>query len=156
MSLKTYELVPRNNVYRYFTDWVRNQEIETEALFNDLLDYAKIYYYILTENLSKQAVSLQRAFTDFRKINSDLPVSIVMEFYHLFSDKKISEDTLAKLVESINAYLIRRSICDMNSQNISKLFPTVLKKVLEKLIQENDALHSVFVKNVVYGYEKLI
>ena len=28
--------------------------------------------------------------------------------------------------------MIRRSLCDMNSQNISKLFPTVLKKVLEK------------------------
>ena len=149
MSLKTYELVPRNNVYRYFTDWVSKQEIETEALFNDLLDYAKIYYYILTENLSKQAVSLQRAFTDFRKINSDLPVSIVMEFYHLFSDKKISEDTLAKLVESINAYLIRRSICDMNSQNISKLFPTVLKKVLEKCNNNYDDIVNILNQELV-------
>lgn len=36
------------------------------------------------------------------------------------------------VISPFNTYMIRRSLCDMNSQNISKLFPTVLKKVLEK------------------------
>lgn len=39
---------------------------------------------------------------------------------------------LAMLICAINTYMIRRSLCDMNSQNISKLFPTVLKNVLDK------------------------
>lgn len=55
-----------------------------------------------------------------------------MEFYRIYRKERIATDVLATLISAINTYMIRRSLCDMNSQNISKLFPTVLKKVLEK------------------------
>ena len=70
--------------------------------------------------------------TDFRKIKSELPISIVMEFYKLYNSGNISAGVLGDLVQAINIYLLRRSICDMNSQNISKLFPTILRRILDK------------------------
>lgn len=132
LAIKTYTLVPRNGVYRNFVDWVENHRIKTGILFDELLDYAKIYHAINGAKLDSLDKALRQPVTDFRKIKSDLPVSIIMEFYRLFKTACIEADVLGQLIQAINIYLIRRSICDMDSQNISKLFPTILRRVLEK------------------------
>ena len=132
LAVKTYTLVPKNGIYRCFVEWVNQQSLSPVELFRLLLDYAKIYNNINKANLETLPGELKVPLTDFRKINSDLPMSIIMEFYRLYLDDKITVGTLAKLIAAINAYLIRRSICDMDSQNISKLFPSLLKKVLDK------------------------
>lgn len=132
LAIKTYTLVPKNGVYRHFVDWVENHRIETSVLFDELLDYAKIYHAINGAKIDSLDKALRQPVTDFRKIKSDLPVSIIMEFYRLFKTAYIEADVLGQLIQAINVYLIRRSICDMDSQNISKLFPTILRRVLEK------------------------
>lgn len=132
IAIKTYSLVPKNSVYREFMSWVQQSGLDIKSLFEELLEYSKIYEYLFNSSMSGMKAKLSTALTDFRKINSDLPMSAIMEFCRLYRNDKLSEDTLGELIASINAYLLRRSICDMNSQNISKLFPTVLKKVIEK------------------------
>lgn len=132
LSIKTFSLIPRNSVYRAFMDWVTSTQVDIQPLFIELLDYAKMYNFIYKGDISTLSKKLRDALMDFRKINSDLPLSIVMDFCRLHRSGEISEDVYGDIISSINAYLLRRSICDMNSQNISKLFPTILKKVLDK------------------------
>ena len=132
LAIKTYTLVPKNGVYRHFVDWVENHRKETSVLLNELLDYAKIYYAINGAEINSLDKALRQPISDFRRIKSDLPVSIIMEFYRLFKTACIEAVDLGQLIQAINIYLIRRSICDMDSQNISKLFPTILRRVLEK------------------------
>ena len=132
IALKTYTLVAKNSVYREFVAWVEQSDFDIKNIFEELLEYSKIYDYLFHTAIKGAAQKLQIELNDFRKNNSDLPMPAVMEFCRLMREGKISEETLGELIGSINAYLLRRSICDMNSQNISKLFPTVLKKVIEK------------------------
>ena len=132
LAIKTYTLVPKNAVYRSFVDWVENNKIATDVLFKELLDYAKIYNAINNAPITSLDKELRVPITDFRKIKSDLPVSIIIEFYRLYSVDSLKSDILGQLIQAINAYLIRRNICDMDSQNISKLFPTILRRVLDK------------------------
>lgn len=101
-------------------------------LLGNSLGYAKIFNLLMNEDVNKIDKKLKDAIVDFRKVNSDIPMAIVMEFYQIYRKGLISTDVFASLICAINTYMIRRSLCDMNSQNISKLFPTVLKKVLEK------------------------
>lgn len=132
LAIKTYTLVPKNGVYRSFVDWVENKKVSTDVLFKELLDYAKIYHSINNTPVASLDKALRVAITDFRKIKSDLPISIIIEFYRLYNIGSIKADILGQLIQAINAYLIRRNICDMDSQNISKLFPTILRRVMEK------------------------
>lgn len=132
LAIKTYTLVPKNGVYRSFVDWVENKKVSTDVLFKELLDYAKIYHSINDTPVTILDKALRMAITDFRKIKSDLPISIIIEFYRLYNIGSIKADVLGQLIQAINAYLIRRNICDMDSQNISKLFPTILCRVTEK------------------------
>ena len=132
LAVKTYTLVPKNGVYRSFVDWVENKKVSTNLLFKELLDYAKIYHSINDAPVVALDKALRVPITDFRKIKSDLPISIIIEFYRLYNIGSIRADVLGQLIQAINAYLIRRNICDMDSQNISKLFPTILRHVMEK------------------------
>ena len=132
LAIKTYNLAPKNNVYREFVKWIEEHDTDIKDLFEDLLEYAKIFNLLMNEDVNKIDKKLKDAIVDFRKVNSDIPMAIVMEFYQIYRKGLISTDVFASLICAINTYMIRRSLCDMNSQNISKLFPTVLKKVLEK------------------------
>ena len=132
LAIKTYNLIPKNNVYREFVKWIEEHDTDIKDLFEDLLEYAKIFNLLMNKDVNKIDKKLKDAIEDFRKVNSDIPMAIVMEFYQIHRKGLISTDVFASLICAINTYMIRRSLCDMNSQNISKLFPTVLKKVLEK------------------------
>lgn len=132
LAIKTYNLVPKNNVYREFVKWIEEHDTDIKDLFEDLLEYAKIFNLLMNKDVNKIDKKLKDAIGDFRKVNSDIPMAIVMEFYQIHRKGLISTDVFVSLICAINTYMIRRSLCDMNSQNISKLFPTVLKKVLEK------------------------
>ena len=132
IAIKKYELVSKNSVYREFMMWVEQSKINIKALLDELLEYSKIYHFLFNSDIAGFGVKLQAAMIDYRKYSSDLPMSAIMEFCRLERKNEISEDTLGEVIASINAYLLRRSICDMNSQNISKLFPSILKKVIDK------------------------
>ena len=132
LAIKTYSLIPKNGVYRGFVEWVDEQNIDIKELFEELLEYAKIFNLLFNEEPGKLDKKLVGSVTEFRKVNSDIPLSIVMEFYYIHRKQLIDAVVLSELIASINAYMIRRSLCDINSQNISRLFPTVLKNVLEK------------------------
>ena len=132
LVIKTYILVPKNNVYREFVKWIEIQHMDIKDLFEDLLEYAKLFNLLINANIDKINFQLRDAVIDFRKINSDIPMPIVVEFCKFYHDGFIDIDTLGELIKAINAYMVRRSLCDINSQNISKLFPSVLKKVVEK------------------------
>ncbi len=131
LAIKEYEWVSKSNIYREFVDWKHKSDMEIEELFQELLWYAKIYFTLIHENLAKVNSQIRDAIEDSRKIRTDIMLPIMMEFYGLYTKEQISADVLDQLYWSINSYMIRRSLCDIGTQNISKLFPTALKKVLE-------------------------
>ncbi|MBQ8977330.1 MAG: DUF262 domain-containing protein [Succinivibrionaceae bacterium] len=132
LALKTYTLVAKNSVYREFVSWKEQSELDIKAIFIELLEYSKCYAFLFKSDEKKLNSKLRVALTDYRKIDSDLPLSAILEFCRLKNEGKITDEILGELIGSINAYLLRRSICDINSQNISKLFPSVLKKIIDK------------------------
>lgn len=149
LAIKMYVLVPKNSVYRSFVEWADTEKVTTEELFKNLLEYAKIFKTINRVDIESLEKELRNPITDFRKINSDLPLSMVMEMFRLYSLDMIDASTLGLAVESINSYMIRRSICDMNSQNISKLFPTALKKIMETCAGDYSNLVAVLNQEIV-------
>lgn len=119
MAVKKYELVPKTNVYREFVNWTESQNIAVKDLFENLLVYAKIFNSLMNEDVSKIDKKLRNSIIDFRKINSDIPLTFVFETYRLYTESKITADILNELIHTINGYMLRRCICDLNSQNIS-------------------------------------
>lgn len=129
LAVKMYNLVAKSAVYRSFVEWNENGNYQTEDLFKELLEYAQIYNDIVKKDINTLPIKMRPVLTDFRKVNSEIPISLIMGLYKTYKENEIDVKILSDLIHVVNTYMIRRSICDMDSQNISRLFPQILKKV---------------------------
>lgn len=126
-------------VYSDFKLWYTN-EIENgnsvENILKDLVRYAKCHNAIYAKSIIKLDKEIQDAVQDFRKILSDMPAPLLMEMYALYDafdengNRLISASQFSEILSIINIYLLRRAICGLDTSDITRLFPLVLKDVM--------------------------
>jgi hypothetical protein len=141
LSIKQYELIKKDNVYAAFKSW-QNQEIKKaenneetdvipvrESILNDILQYAGYYYNIY---LNDSAVAELPALTWYRKNKSVMPAPFLMEMYriHATDADKLSAADFNEIIDLIDTYLVRRALCEKPTSNITRLFPSLLRNVL--------------------------
>lgn len=131
LAVKMKNLSNINYVYKVFVDWYKKESKEKsiEEILKDIKNYSVYYNTIYHGKLDTSKVS-DRAISDFRKMNSDMPAPLVMDLYRLFSEKYISEQTFSNCTNYITIYLLRRALCSCESNPISRIFPSILNYVL--------------------------
>ena len=140
LACKNKTLSNMTTIYRDFKNWYKNElEIsDVESILKDIVLYAKYYNIIYFKPLTELNKEIRTSIQEYRKILSDMPAPFLMEMYHLYEQKDendklyISVDQFNEIVELINTYLIRRAICSLDTSDITRIFPTVLKDVLNE------------------------
>lgn len=130
LATKTLSLPNKNVVYRLFVNWFKESGRTTKEVLEEIVVYADAYYTIYRKDLSKVDSGYRNALKEYRRILSDMPAPVLMEFYLLCKNGEISEQTYSEIITIINTYLIRRSLCNFDTSGITRLFPTFLKDVL--------------------------
>ena len=130
LATKTLSLPNKNVVYRLFVNWFKESGRTTKEVLEEIVVYADAYYTIYRKDLSKVDSGYRNALKEYRRILSDMPAPVLMEFYLLCKNGEISEQTYSEIITIINTYLIRRSLCSFDTSGITRLFPTFLKDVL--------------------------
>ena len=130
LATKTLSLPNKNVVYRLFVKWFKESGRNTKDILEEIVVYADAYYTIYRKELNKVDCGIRNALTEYRRILSDMPAPVLMEFYLLCKNGEISEQTYSEIITIINTYLIRRSLCNFDTSGITRLFPTFLKDVL--------------------------
>ena len=149
LAIKKYNLITKSRVYREFEDWYETNDINLKSLFIELVKYSKIYYELNKLPINSVDNDFRIEINDFRKLDSDIPLSAIMKFYELYKESKIDGITFNSLMKTINSYMIRRSLCDLDSQNISRTFPSVLKNVITKCNNNYQNIVSVFNQELI-------
>ncbi len=141
LSIKKYELIKKDDVYSVFKNW-QNQEIKKaentertyaitvrESILKDILQYASYYYNIYVND---SAVAELPALTWYRKNKSVMPAPFLMEMYrmHATDTDKLSAADFNEIIDLIDTYLVRRALCEKPTSHITRLFPSLLRNVL--------------------------
>ncbi|MDU0882094.1 MAG: DUF262 domain-containing protein, partial [Streptococcus salivarius] len=113
LASKNKILPNKNAVYKEFVNWYKNQEhvLGREGIFKDVIKYARYYFEIYRKDINRLAKELRGSISEFRKILSDMPAPLLMFFYDLYDNDKITASQLSKLIYVVNNYLIRRALC---------------------------------------------
>lgn len=130
LATKTLSLPNKNVVYRLFVKWFKESGKNTKEVLEEIVVYADAYYTIYRKDLSKVDSGIRGALKEYRRILSDMPAPVLMEFYLLCKNGEITEQTYSEIITIINTYLIRRSLCNFDTSGITRLFPTFLKDVM--------------------------
>jgi Protein of unknown function (DUF1524) len=70
-------------------------------------------------------------------------IPLLLDIIHKFVKNKISDKDLTKCIKQIESYLVRRSICDMNTNTISRVAQSIIKKINENSL-ENGIYNHLF------------
>lgn len=143
LACKNKALSNITTVYADFKAWYSNElinkadvENSVEQILKEIVRYAKYYSIIYNKPIAEVDIKIRSAISEFRNILSDMPAPFLMEAYSLMEtlDEEakalISYSQFNELVMIINGYLIRRSICGLDTSDITRLFPTLLKDVM--------------------------
>ncbi len=143
LACKNKSLSNMTTVYSDFKIWYSNElnfksdnENGVELILKEIVRYAKYYSIIYNKPIAEVDVKIRSAISEFRNILSDMPAPFLMEAYSLMetldeeAKPMISHVQFIELLTLINGYLIRRAICGLDTSDITRLFPTLLKDVL--------------------------
>ena len=154
---KNMSLTNKSAVYRAFTEWYENNiaDYGEEGVFKEIVNYASYYNAIYKAPVSSLDSTLQKAIEEFRFILSDMPAPLLMELYAIHKkvdtngNSCISAKQLAEIITILNSYLMRRSLCGMDTSDITRYFPTLLKETLSDCNGNHAGIVEIFKKNLV-------
>lgn len=154
---KRLSIINKSAVYRAFTEWYDENVANygEEGIFKEVVNYASYYYDIYKAPVKSLDPILHKVIEEFRFILSDMPAPLLMELYaiHKSADNKngsrISAKQLAEIITILNSYLMRRSLCGMDTSDITRYFPMLLKETLTDCNGNYTDIVEIFKKNLV-------
>jgi len=128
LSVKQQAIPAQSKVYFTFKAYVEDNEIPTEALLKDLLAYAKWYHILLTGSTKNKA--LDACINRLNRLETTVTRPFFLEVLRLQSEGTLSVDDVAEIFLTTENYLFRRTICDLPTNALNKIFLTLHKDVL--------------------------
>lgn len=157
LMAKKRTIINKNSVYREFTIWYKEVEpaLQVEGIFKEIVSYASYYNRIYIADTAGLEAEIRKPIEEFRYILSDMPAPLLIELYSLHTQKtyngqsKISSAQFAEIVGILNSYLMRRALAGMDTSDISRYFPTLLKETLSDCSEDFTNIVEIFKKNLV-------
>ncbi len=137
LTLKT-NLIPKiDNIYDDFKKFtenfiekteprVRNYEI-IRALIKDIYQYSKIYSKIAFS--SELDISLRESFALINKLKVSVAYPFLLKVYNDYKQNIIKKDVFLEILNLIETYVFRRSICEVPTNSLNKTFVLLIKAI---------------------------
>lgn len=134
LAVKCLYLPGKKDVYEEFKTYFnekRNKGMEITDFLEELNIYKELFFEIYYDKTENNAIS------DYRRIDSKMPAPLLMELLMWEKQSLISVKTLNKCTKLINNYMIRRHLFGMDTSSITRMFPAVLKQIMEEIVGDN-------------------
>lgn len=157
LAVKIKSLPNINATYDSFKEWyIDNSQTQAcEDILKEIVKYSKYYNAIYIKNIKEVDVHLRDSIAEFRNNLSDMPAPLLMEMYYFYDNKDdennsfINYNQFNDIINLVNTYLIRRSICGLDTSDISRLFPLILKDTLDDCNNDYSKIVDYCKKNII-------
>lgn len=132
--------IPRaDRVYFEFKDYVELSAIPTLDVLKDLLRYSRFYKTITTGNHPNKEIS--NLLKDLFRLDNKVSYPYLLEVFNDSFEGIISEPNLKEILIVLESYLFRRTVCNIPSNALNKLFSS-----LEKDIRKHEGYKEQYVE----------
>lgn len=125
----------KNYVYQSFQKFYTKHNFDKEEFLKLLLKYAEIYNRLY--NITESKTELNKALKDYSSL--DIKTSYPFVFGLLIDntpnengEKLIADDTLCKILRVLEAYLIRRNICNLSGGGLSQAMASMYNELKKR------------------------
>ena len=138
LSVKQQAIPAMSKVYLTFKAYVEDGEIATEELLKDMLCYAKRYSILLKgKTIDKK---LNACIYRLNRLSTSVTRPFFMEVLRMQEENIISWPEVTEIFLYTENYLFRRSICDLATNSLNKIFLMLHKEIIRYDGTSNDYL----------------
>ena len=122
-------IIKQNDVYYALKERVSTQ---------NAIDYLRIlkeysvYYKRLIDPESEPKEDLAKYFRRLNRIEVTTAYPLILNFYDNYVEGKISKDGFIEILKTLENYLIRRFVCNVPTNQLNKIFPSVYPQLTIK------------------------
>ena len=129
LSIKQQSTPNINSVYPAFKKYVEDAEQEDiEPLLKDLLEYAKRYALLLRGGYSDER--LNGCIYRLNRLSTSVTRPFLLEVLRLCESDSLSADELVEIFQFTESYLFRRTICDLPTNALNKIFLMLHREII--------------------------
>lgn len=128
LSVKQYATPQQNKIYATFKDFVYLTGAKTEPLLDDMLNYAKRYRILLEGNTESR--ELNGCIFRLNRLETTVTRPFFLEVLRLLDGKTLTISQVTEVFRYTETYLFRRSICELPTNTLSKIFLLLHREIV--------------------------
>lgn len=128
LSVKQQDIPSQRKIYIKFKEYINDRKPETEELLKELLSYAKRYRILLSGNTKNK--ELNSCIFRLNRLETTITRPFFLEVLRLFDDGKLLLEQVAEIFLVTEVYLFRRTICDLPTNSLNKIFLMLHREII--------------------------
>lgn len=129
LTAKTTRIPTIRDVYTKFKDYKNNNNLDTKELLEDMKSYS--HYLFIIETCTSKSVKLNRVLKRLSLLGMTVLHPFELNLIKDYYEGKVSEDTLCSILELVETYIFRRSVCDVPTNTLNKTFASLYVTALK-------------------------
>lgn len=128
LSIKQQAIPSQKKIYVNFKEYVETSETEVEPLLAELLAYAKRYRILLHGGTKNTA--LDACIYRLNRLETTVTRPFFLEVLRLYDEAKLEKEQVADIFLTTENYLFRRTICDLPTNALNKIFLLLHREIV--------------------------
>ena len=128
LSVKQMAIPSQKKIYISFKEYVEQQSIEVEELLKELLAYAKRYKILLYGGTKNKV--LDSCIYRLNRLETTVTRPFFLEVLRLYDEEKLDMSQVADTFLITENYLFRRTICDLPTNALNKIFLLLHREII--------------------------
>lgn len=137
LEVKTRSAISEDRVYTEFKLLHQSHKLSMDSLMKDMMEYASYYNEINYPVEENKAKTYRKVLQRLNKLEVKTSIPLCMDLFKANHDGALPEDEFCKALKLIENYLVRREICDLQTNALNKVF-IQLGAEIEKDVEEED------------------
>lgn len=122
LTIKINKIPKIDKVYNEFKDFASNWD-NIEELLKEINTYSKYYFSICFGDDEDKDISY--AFKNFNYLKANVCYPFLLTVYEDYANDNISKEELLEIINIVESYVFRRSICEIPTNSLNKTFATL-------------------------------
>ena len=124
-------LLKAGDVYALFKEWFGRalESADVDTLLGRIFTHTR--YYAAYSLLQERDAELRAAFADLRTL-VEVATPAIMRLYDLYDAAKLAKSDFVAAVRLLESYILRRSVCDMQTRSLGNIFAALAQKISDE------------------------
>lgn len=128
LSLKQLEIPSQKKIYSCFKEYIERTAPKTEVLLRELLEYARRYQILLGGKTGDR--ELNACIDRLNRLETTVTRPFFLEVLRMYDEQKLPITQVREIFLLTENYLLRRSVCDLPTNALNKIFLLLHREIL--------------------------